>query len=374
MGKRELLLVAAFLIVGVLVYQVTAPPPAPGERSFSLSQFLGNVRRAVRGNRAFAETTSTTTEPVAASVTELRLDLGRIDITITGEDRTTIEAELKVRSNGFDQAEAEQLAKATALKLDEAGTSILGRIEYPDGGRQTATISLKVPKRLAVRLEASSGDLTISQVAAVELLNARGQTHITTVAGRVTATQTGGELRVTDAGSLKLTTRGSDATLERVRGDCVLNFRNGEVKGSGLAGAVEMESNGTDITLEKLETTTGTLRASAVNGTLTLRGLRTDGRIDARNAEVTVEVDRAAPLAIYADGPDDVIVTAPAGGYQLDAVAQRGRVTLPEGSLRVEVNGQEQRARGAVRGGGGTITIRSTRGDILVRDRAKAER
>ena len=36
MGKRELLLVVGFVIVGVVVYQVTAPPPAPGERGFSL--------------------------------------------------------------------------------------------------------------------------------------------------------------------------------------------------------------------------------------------------------------------------------------------------------------------------------------------------
>ncbi len=45
MGKRELLLVAAFVIVGALVYQLTAPPPGPGERSFSLSQLIGNIRR-----------------------------------------------------------------------------------------------------------------------------------------------------------------------------------------------------------------------------------------------------------------------------------------------------------------------------------------
>ncbi len=67
MGKRELLLVAAFVIVGALVYQFTAPPPAPGERSFSLSQLIGNVRRQVRGNRAQADTTTTTDHPVAAA-------------------------------------------------------------------------------------------------------------------------------------------------------------------------------------------------------------------------------------------------------------------------------------------------------------------
>ena len=374
MGKRELLLIAAFLIAGALVYQVTVPPPVPGERSFSVSQLIENIRRGVRGNRAFAETSSTSTHPVAAGVTELRLTLRGADVTITGEDRTTIETQLHVRSNGFDAQEAERLAKASVLKLDDAATSILGSIDYPEEGRQTATITLKVPARLAIRLNPTIGDLKIGNVAAVELLNARGDTQITKVAGRVTANQMSGELRVAGAGSLKLTTRGTDVTLEHVGGESVLNFRGGEVKGSDLVGAVEIESNGTDITLEKLETTRGTLRVNAVNGTVTLRGLRTDGRIDARDAEVSVDIDRAAPLTIYAEGTDDVIVTAPAGGYQLDAVAQRGRVTVPDGTLQVSVNGQEQRAAGAVRGGGGTITIRSARGDVIVKERGRSDR
>ena len=32
MGKRELLLVLVFVIVGAVVYQATAPPPEPGTR------------------------------------------------------------------------------------------------------------------------------------------------------------------------------------------------------------------------------------------------------------------------------------------------------------------------------------------------------
>lgn len=374
MGKRELLLIAAFVIVGTLVYQLTVPPPAPGERSFSLSQLIGNIRREARGKQASAETTTTSTHPVAPGVTDLRLNLRAADVTITGEDRDTIEAELHVRSSGYDVQEAERLARESLLKLDDAGTSILGSLEYPEAGRQTATITLKVPARLAIRLEPTIGELKIANVAAVELVNARGDTQITKVAGRVAANQVSGELRVADAGSLKLTTRGTDVTLEHVRGESVLNFRGGEVKGSDLVGAVEIESNGTDITLEKLETTSGTFRVNAMNGTVTLRGLRTDGRIDARNAEVSVDIDRAAPLAIYAEGSDDVLVTAPAGGYQLDAVAQRGRVTVPDGTLQVSINGQEQRAAGAVRGGGGTITIRSARGDVIVKDRGGSDR
>ncbi len=86
MGKRELLLIVAFVIVGAVVYQVTAPPPAPGERSFSLGRVIESIRREVRGNRASAEKTTTSTHPLDAGVTELRV-VARGEITVTGEER-----------------------------------------------------------------------------------------------------------------------------------------------------------------------------------------------------------------------------------------------------------------------------------------------
>ena len=192
MGKRELLLVAAFIIVGVVVYQVTAPPPAPGERSFSLSQLVGNIRREIRGNRSFAEVTTTTSHAAPQGPGELRLKLGRADVTVTGEDRANIEAELHVRSSGFDTPEAERLARETVLKFDDTATILTASLFYPDAGRQTATVALKVPARLSVRMDPGSGTLKITNVAAVDLVNARGETEIGQVAGRVSANQTGG--------------------------------------------------------------------------------------------------------------------------------------------------------------------------------------
>ncbi|HEX6976030.1 MAG TPA: hypothetical protein VF147_16600 [Vicinamibacterales bacterium] len=371
MGKRELLLVGVFVILGAIVYQFTAPPSAPGERSFSLSQLIGNIRREMRGRPASAEVTTPISHAVPAGATELRLAVGRMDITVTGEDRADIAAELHVRSNGVDKAEAEQLARATTLRIDDAGPAMLAKMDFPEPGQQTATLDLKVPKRLAIRLDPSSGDTRISNVASVEIMNARGDTRVTQIAGAVVANQTGGNLQVTGAGSLKVTTRGSDATIDEIRGEATMNLRNGEVKASNLAGAIDLESNGTDVTLEKLEEAKGMFRANANNGTLIIRGLRTEARIDARNAELTVDIDRAAPIGIYSEGEDDVTVIAPEGGYQLDALAQRAEITLPDEAVKPAVNGEERRATGPVRGGGPTITIRATRGDIVIKNRGK---
>jgi hypothetical protein len=54
----------------------------------------------------------------------------------------------------------------------------------------------------------------------------------------------------------------------------------------------------------------------------------------------------------------------------IDATASRGEIRLPEtlsDALRVEKSDDEQRTRGAVRGGGPELSLRVTRGDIIIR-------
>src|SRR3954464_10230790 len=87
MGKRELLLVVGFLIVGAVVYHVSAPPPAPGEQSVSIGQLFENFRRHVRGNRASAELTTTSRYTIDMGVSELRVNSRTGALTIIGENR-----------------------------------------------------------------------------------------------------------------------------------------------------------------------------------------------------------------------------------------------------------------------------------------------
>jgi hypothetical protein len=370
MGKRELLLIALFMIAGAAVYRFTAPPPAPGERSFSAGQLLDHVRRGVRGNRASAETSTTTRHAVDPAVAELKVNSRMGELTIVGENRTDIEAELHVRSNGFDDAEAQRLAAETTLQIDSSGSRLAARVAYPQAGTQRSLrLTLKVPARLQVTLEASGGPINVTGVAAVELTSTRGEARIRKIGGKVTGTHHGGELLVADSSSVRLTTMGTDLQLERIAGETTLNVRSGDIRVSEPGGPTEIESQGADITFEKLQNATGLLRITAVSGSLTMKGLRTEARVDVRNADVEVVLDQAAPLAIYSEGGGSIEITPAPGGYQLDAVAANGDITLPEGTLAPTSNGEEHRAAGAVRGGGPTLTIRSARADITLRPR-----
>jgi hypothetical protein len=176
-------------------------------------------------------------------------------------------------------------------------------------------------------------------------------------------------LHIVNAGTVKLTIAGTDANIERIGGSMSVTMRGGDLKCGEIAGPIDLDTSGTDIAIDRLEKTNGIVRITAVGGSLEVKGLRTEGRFDVRGADVRVAIDRAAPLAIYSEGGDPIEVTPPPAGYQLDAVASDGTITLPEGMLDVTTAGSEHRATGAIKGGGPTLTIRSRRGNITVKAR-----
>jgi hypothetical protein len=373
MGKRELLLIVAFAVVGVIVYQVTAPAPPAGSRRVTAGGIIEHMRRTVRGNRASAELTTTHLQALDASVTEVRLRLRSATLVIEGEDRADVAVEVLAWSNGYDDAEAQSLAKQTVVKLDPAGTSLIANIEFPEPGTQRATVKMRVPSRLRIRID-SSGPATVSNVSSVEMAAARGTMSISRVQGAVSGVHRGGELALTQIGSIKLTTQNSDVKIATVK-DLAMTIRGGEVRAEGITGVIELESTQADVALEKLEGTSSPVRVNANGGKVTIRGLGTDARVDGRNTGIDIVMDRAAPIAIYNEGDQEIEFTPPPGGYKVDALVREGRLTPPEMLTKLGLtavataDNKEVRAAGSIAGGGPTITLRATRGDIVLRSR-----
>jgi hypothetical protein len=368
MGKRELLLISGFVLVGCLVYWTTGPAAAPGERGFSLSTILDRMHRDIRGNQSSAElTTSTSFEP-APGVREVRFEIDRAPTTIIGEDRTDIGCELTVWSNGYDEAEAKRLAGETKLKTSDAGASLVLGISYPEPGRQRASLTVRLPKTLAVRVQPSRAKLDIFNVASVELVESRGQVTVRDVPGRVVVTHRGGELTLEDVGEVKLNTRGSVVTLKDVKGETVAQLQAGELRGGSFGGPIEIESQGSRIALADLSESRKPIRINAMGGVVTLSRVSSDTRIDGRDTRIEVEMEKAVPVAVYNEDEEPTRVTLPDAGVRVDALTTDGRLIVPEGLLAVKIDGNEQRTSGAIKGGGPTITLRTKRGQIEIRD------
>jgi hypothetical protein len=373
MGKRELLLVCAFVTIGAIVYYATAPAAAPGQQGFSLSKAIEGLRREIRGNRSSAEVTTTSVIPLKPGIAEVRFELGNgsVPLTISGEDRPDVLCELQVWSNGFDETEARKYASETALKTTETSTSLAISIKYPEPGSQRATLVVRMPKTMTVRIQPSRGKLDIADVAAVELVEARGQAGIRRIGGRLTATHRGGTLTIEDVAALKLNTRGSTIVLKGVTGDAAMQVQAGELRGQSIAGAIDVESNGTRINFEDLTSTRRPIRINAIGGSVKVAGLRSEARIDGRDTRIDVTIEQPAAVAIYNEQEEPMEVTLPAGGFQLDALAIDGSLTVPPGLPEVKTTENEQRASGAIGGGGPTVTLRSSRGNITIRGKVR---
>jgi hypothetical protein len=370
MGKRELLLIIGFVVLGAVVYQATAPPPDPGEEGFSISRIFHNIRREMRANSASARLVNPVAHAVPAEVTELRVDPRSRGVTITGGDSDSVEGELSVHSTGSDEAEARRLASETVVQFEQTGSVLFARVYYPTGGRQTTELTLSVPSRLRVRVSPNSGKLQASKLAGLELDQARGETIVEDISGAVTLQHRGGELRVSRVGALNLTARGSTVQLAQVSGTTTLNVQAGELTATGLAGSIELESTGAQVTLEGLEKTTGPIRANTTAGELTLRGVAAETQVDARAAEVNIAVHAPALITVISDAGGEIRIAPPAGGFSLTAETRAGDITIdpPEllGPLALEANEDAagKRLRGDVNGGGPLLSIRA-RGDIV---------
>ncbi len=365
------MLVLGFAAAGTVMYHLTARPAAEGERRFSLSALVDHVKREVRGHRANAEATTTTAYGVADETTEVRVTFDRgsaESLEIIGEDREDVEADLHVASNGFDTDEARRLAGATVLKGDEAGGRLNFSLTYPKEGRQRANVTLRVPSRMRVSVARYSGTLSIHETADVELVDSRGEAKIRGVTGRVTASHRGGDFDVADVTALKLTARGTDVRVARISGEVTIQAQAGEIRATELEGAVTIDSTNTEVTLERLETMRAPIHVTASGGSVDLRGVSSETRVDAKNAEVTVSIAEPVSVAIFAEGGEEMEVTVPPGGFQLDAVATSGgSISTPDNLVEVISDHDEQRASGAVNGGGPTLTLRAAHGELVLR-------
>jgi hypothetical protein len=377
MGKRELVLVAAFLVMGIVVYQVTAPPPPPGSEGVSIGGIVQKLKREVQGSRETATATSAQSKPVEASVKLVRLNIPRNNaLIITGSDRSDVAVEMQVTARGFNQAEAKAAADAAKVSIEAAGDALAITTVWPmrqnnqSGFISEGTITVSLPRRLQLRLEPHSGRLTISDVAGVEVLGQRGETRISKIAGHVALNHTGGRLEIESIPSLKLTARNSNASVRGIAGTVSMETIGAELQMEDIAGPLEIEARNTELVFDAAKLLEPPFRYNGTGGVLRLSNLRTESRLDGRNVEIEVTVAAAAPITIYSTG-EDIRVTAPPGGYALDAVATEGDITSEDSSITATPgDSPDARVTANIRGGGPPLTLRATRARIDIRKSA----
>jgi hypothetical protein len=330
MGKRELLIVLAFVVAGTVAFQFSAPPAPDSSTGFSLSKLLQSARREMRGNQSYAAPPRTTAYAIDGTITEIRVASSAGPLTIVGEDRADVSLELVVTSTGETEAAAIATANKTQVKEDRAGGVLTLAFDFPEEETQTSKAVLKIPQRLGVRLD-SNRETTISRVRAVEFVGPmRGTTVIDHVVERVSGEQSSGTITVSTVGGLKMTLTRARSRISDVTGEMSLDVRDGDTEISASTGPLVIEERRGDLTIRNHR---GPVKVSGADGQLRIENASGEVRVDLRRAEVDAELASGVTGTLATSDEELRVTWRDPAGVQVDALASNGNVDAADWGL-----------------------------------------
>ncbi len=365
MGKRELILISGFAVIGLLVYRLTMPASADTGGGFAA--WWSRVRSHVQQNWIEQRFERKEELPVPAAAKTVAVELDRASVTVVGEPRDTIAIDLSGVVFGGDEAMAKALEQQIAVGVTTDGAVMKVALTMPNrdefARRPRIQLTLRVPTRLGVEVRLGGGELDVTNVASVNVAKASGRMRFATIAGAVTGELGPGELDIDHAGSVAIETQRCQVRIANVAGSLEAEARRGDFRARGIGGPAHLE--GRDIEAE-LEDLAGPLRLTGSGGEFRVRGVR--GPIEAETERTTLKLTPGTAVAISATTENDSIdLTLPAGGVVLDLTATHGDIRTPDGLITVRRDGDDATASGTVRGGGPRVVLRTSRGDITVR-------
>lgn len=370
MGRRELAIAIGFLVAGLLAYQVTAPPPKAGERSFSIARMWEGLKREVQADSASGSFRHAGTIAGAGDIRELRLSDYPRGTRLEGGAGPDITYELTVESTGPDAAAATAYAERTVLRHETLGGTLSIGVQYPVEARQTAALVLRVPRRIAARVLGGSG-VTASGLRSVHLEGVGGAVTIAEAPEGVGGSFQGGELTLTRVGRVSLSVlQGGRTRLTDVAGGITLDVRNAECRLERTEGRLEVQGRGMELTVDGHR---GPVRVGGTGGRVALDRVDGDVHVDMRRTEVELTIRQAVPLVALTTEEDlRVTIGSDDAGrppaVTIDAVAVEGRIDAADLGQSPEQAGRDARLTYAVAPGSrAAVSLRNQRGDIVIR-------
>ncbi|NQW05173.1 MAG: hypothetical protein HQ485_14290 [Acidobacteria bacterium] len=374
MGKRELLIVLAFVLVGAAVFQFAAPPDT-GTSSFSFGEFFRAARTEMRGDPGEGSFAHKEALPAPPSLREIRLIGVSHGVQVVGEDRDTIGYEFTVNSSGPDDPGAVELAKQTILVPDDLGDVLVLRATYPDAATQRSSVVLHLPRRLAISIEGGRG-ITVSHVAGVHLESVRGDVVLTDLSGPVTGVQGDGDFTLTGAWSIKMRLTRSQSKLSHISNGVILDIRDGDVTIADSDGDLEIDEVRADVTVDDHG---GSVTVRGSGGHIVVQRPSADTRVDVRRAEVELLIDRGISATLITTDEPLRLVLSGTLAVSVDAAATNGSIQATEVGLTADESKQSDTRTVTLshtfgtpehKPAGARITLRNTRGDIVIRKRS----
>ena len=263
------------------------------------------------------------------------------DVTVKTADTTQLHVTAKEVIRADSDKEADQVLQDLNLTFDQQGNDVTVESKYAKsssgfhfGSWPPVQVSfvVTVPKNFNLDLRTSGGDIDVASLK-----------------GNVKAHTSGGELRFERIdGEVDGSTSGGNIELTEGTARARLSTSGGNVRVDRAGGPTEVSTSGGDIVLDSV--------ADLISATTSGGNVR---------ANLTGPIKRDTTLST--SGGDVRVRLVKGAAFRLDASTSGGDVNASGLTLTIEHGGSgKSRLVGAVNGGGPTLKLRSSGGDITV--------
>src|SRR5947209_540926 len=281
------------------------------------------------------------------------VDFGTIQVAAGADEKIALEAQRRVDFG--DEARDKDYLAAAPITVTKEGNVVTVRARREGSwtnwnfghSRMAASYTLHVPRKFDLDLRTSGGDIAAVDVSGnLKAHTSGGKLEFAGLEGMLTADTSGGSIKVEGCRSpIEIKTSGGDISVLDSTGVLHARTSGGRIEVHNLSGDADLETSGGNLVLEKIrgkligKTTGGSSRTSTpaeVTGDLELR--TSAGNID---------------LAVPENAALDI-----------DARTSVGRV-ISELPFTTSESGHKH-LRGKLNGGGKSVTLETSAGNILI--------
>jgi DUF4097 and DUF4098 domain-containing protein YvlB len=345
----------------------------------------------------------------AARNLHVKVDSGVVRV--IGGSQAAINYVISNHSNASSEEKARREFESYKISVSVRGDTawVVGEWEGSRPGRSSSEFVINVPRDMdLVKVETEGGDLTATGIGGrVEGETGGGSIHLDDIGGVITAETGGGSIVVgTVGGDLKVHTGGGSITVSSAKGKISAETGGGSVKVVSGAGAV-LETGGGSIEVERCA---GALKVTTGGGSIDLGDIGGPAEIETGGGSIHLSSATGAvkaetgggsitlngvPAARAETGAGGIVAKFVSGGERADSVLEtsagditvylapnlnitiRASIELANGhrirsdfsEIRVTTEGGQwgpgtATAEGNLNGGGPTLKVRTTTGDI----------
>jgi DUF4097 and DUF4098 domain-containing protein YvlB len=326
---------------------------------------------------------SSMTSPLA-NVTALVISNPHGDVTVTGSSSDgQVHVNLHTQTYAWKQSDIDRKTKDLQPTFSNEGGILKLDINPVDGGE--ADLIVSVPHSAPITVQADHGDVNVSEMAAPVTISANhGDVDVSGIDSSVTLHMND------DDGSVTLHSIHGNASVQGHSGDIVISDVTGELTLQGdffgstnlehINGPIHFTTTRTQFSATRLDdefnVDNDSLNASELLGPVVLKTEnknitldRIQGSADVSNRNGSVELTHAPPLQAISiqNQHGSVDLGLPGGvGFTLNAQTRNGDMENDFDLSPVDDN-DVHTLRGRIGGGGPTVTIATTDGDVTVR-------